>query len=203
MKQILEIQRLPDPESQIALAKECSERDLSPKELKASVDKKLGNRTPKEGEETQKKDQPYRFSVKNGIMKIKAEFYTVTDIDQFLSKLRVEMMLWMSKHPSKEKNQTASKIIHEIEEKPIPPVAAELPKEIRLPKNEQEQAELEAASQKSPADLYRWIYGPESDLAKTVEGQTWQQLNVDDPIQSARRMVDGLRQLQHPEEAKT
>jgi hypothetical protein len=67
-------------------------------------------------------------------------------------------------------------------------------KNFRLPKNDQEQAELETLAAQGPGAVYAWIYGPESLMAKRVATMSWADLEMPDPVTGCRKLVEGLRQ---------
>jgi ParB family chromosome partitioning protein len=66
---------------------------------------------------------------------------------------------------------------------------------LRLPKDDQEQAELEALSTQGPGPVYAWVYGPDSIMAKKMESMTWQELDVKDPPQACRDLVKTIHQI--------
>jgi ParB family transcriptional regulator, chromosome partitioning protein len=65
-------------------------------------------------------------------------------------------------------------------------------KNLRLPKNDQEQAELEALASQGPAAVYAWIFGPTSLMAKKMANVTWADMNITDSVTSCRQLVEGI-----------
>lgn len=66
---------------------------------------------------------------------------------------------------------------------------------MRLPKNAAEQAELEGLASQGLFAVYGWIYGPNSLTARQVNGQTWEELGMGDPVTSTRLLVDQMRKI--------
>ena len=69
-------------------------------------------------------------------------------------------------------------------------------KDTRLPRTPQEQSELEALANLGPEALYSWIYGPNSFYTQKVKGMTWKDMDVTDPIDGCRKMVESLKAVE-------
>ena len=66
----------------------------------------------------------------------------------------------------------------------------------RLPKTPEEQAEVEALAIQGPAAVYAWIFGPDSLMAKKVEGASWTDMGFTDPVTGYRQIIESLRQFE-------
>lgn len=62
----------------------------------------------------------------------------------------------------------------------------------RLPKTQEDWGELDEAIIRGPSAVYRWIYGPKSRIAKSMESKTWGDLGVD-PKTYAVDLVKSLK----------
>ncbi len=69
----------------------------------------------------------------------------------------------------------------------------EAQKHVRLPRNAQEQAELEALALQGPGPLYAWIWGASNPLTLKMQSLTWQDLHTTDPVKACREIVDAMR----------
>ncbi len=67
---------------------------------------------------------------------------------------------------------------------------------LRLPKNRQEEIELEILSSRGLFPVYQWIYGTDSLTARKVYGRTWAEWGVADPIAGVRGIITALRKIQ-------
>lgn len=67
---------------------------------------------------------------------------------------------------------------------------------LRLPKNRQEEIELEILAAKGLYPVYQWIYGAESLTARKVYGRSWAEWGVADPVAGVRGIITALRKIQ-------
>jgi ParB family transcriptional regulator, chromosome partitioning protein len=67
---------------------------------------------------------------------------------------------------------------------------------LRLPKTREEEAELEALSAKGLYAVYQWIYGTNSLTAQKVQGRTWAEWGVGDPVAGTRGIINALKKIQ-------
>jgi ParB family chromosome partitioning protein len=70
-------------------------------------------------------------------------------------------------------------------------------KNIRLPQNDQEMAELEMIAKLSPGPgpIYAKVCGANSLLAQKMAKLTWAEVGISDPVAGCRQLVAGLRQM--------
>jgi ParB family chromosome partitioning protein len=63
---------------------------------------------------------------------------------------------------------------------------------VRRPSSDAEWSSFLAAVKEGPASMYRWMYGPKSEMAANAEGLTWKDMGVTDPESLAREMVAAI-----------
>lgn len=69
-------------------------------------------------------------------------------------------------------------------------------KNLRLPKNKEEDAELEALAAQGPGPVYAWIYGKDNPFARQMEHAKWSDWGISDPTQGVQQLVESLRIMQ-------
>lgn len=200
LRHLLELARLPHPEDQLACAVEASQKDLSVKALKLLVDARLsptqGPVKPVSGADTPQGPQIH-FHKEGVDLVIQAKVPWDLGIDWTMSKVQTALRIWgpTNNYPLEGPAMAGLALPTQGQtdgtesqgEKPTQDKV--LPKAGRIPGNPEELAEMEAAAQKGPGELYGWFYGPQCSLALKMAQKTWKELGVDDPSDQARRLL--------------
>jgi len=200
----LELLRLKTPEKQLKAANEIAKGDLSIKEARKLVNQMLesggGEKTAQSlpaGRQGAKRaassSEPsnFRFARKGKGVSVTAFFPKNGDLDKFLADLRSAFLDWSSKPAVQAESAVSADPASPVDSavKAVPP---------RFPNSPEEHAELEkiAASSSGPGPVYSWIFGPDNELTKHVEHQTWETIGVKDGAEALPTILDGIKQYQ-------
>jgi ParB family chromosome partitioning protein len=210
----LEIMRLPH-EKQVESAEKA--KDMSQKDTRKLVDGMLGKKAspsaplPKGGGGPLKEvGEAFSFKSKGNLVSFTGSYDPSQDLDAFFAQFKAALASWLVKNPTKSSSRGASPasdvaIPTATSSSPmaIPPMSEEdvqklweEDNQVRLPKTEQEQAELEKLAAGGPGSVYAWLYGSESLHAQKAAATTWQDMDMADPIAGCRQVIQGIKALQ-------
>jgi hypothetical protein len=105
------------------------------------------------------------------------------NIDHFLLQLRSAILLWCSQHPRPGAQQPAIRTER----------STGLRTKVRLPETSEELKELESLAQKGPNEVYKWVYGDKSLMARAMQDVTWAQFGIQDPSEGCQRLLEAIR----------
>jgi ParB/RepB/Spo0J family partition protein len=182
--QVLQIGRLKDAKEQVKMAEKAIKQDLSFRQLKALVDRELGNAPKNESHSVPPPADPdhpgapeFSFKTENNRrVKFWGSFDAAQDLDALPSLFKQAFMTWAGM-PA------------------VPPSSPSVPDEeaasthIRLPQTPAEEAELEAAAHQGPHAAYEWILGKDSPYVAQVKDKTWQEVTSESDPKAALNMV--------------
>ena len=136
------------------------------------------------------------FSATKEELVVHARFSRIEgDLEQFIYTLRNAILLWTRRHPY------AATPKEPVSGESLPSSSANVfrPNEMgamRLPQTTTEQNELRKLAEKGPFEVYQWIYGSESLMAKAMKGSVWKQFGVETAAEGYQRVLQSIRSHQ-------
>lgn len=205
----LQICRLITPEDRIAAVQEAAKKNLSVKELKSWVDRKLAAQPTPQQNIPQKPMDDVSWSGQE--IKIHRSFKPQKETkDAYLAWLAQALDLVLAHPPTpkpKEMPATVPKLPEGLSDENrraaelwLPKTPEEMEefmqssKNVRIPKTTEEWAKVEErAKVGGPGAVYAWAQGENSYFAKKARDKTWQDLGVADPISGCHKIIEALR----------
>jgi hypothetical protein len=130
-------------------------------------------------------DYGIQISQEGPILHVAARFNReAKNIEPFLEHIRSAIFLWCSQHPIGNTGPTKPGYAPAFN-----PTAA-----VRLPQTPEEETELETIAAQGPAEVYKWIYGPDSLMTRAMQGMTWRHFGAEDPVVGCQRLLASIRE---------
>jgi hypothetical protein len=135
-------------------------------------------------------DSGMKLTERGSDLFVSARFCRQTgNLDQFLSQLRNAILLWCAQHPYQRTRGGTGTLRRSAGA--VKSVGRWTP--LRLPETIEERQALDVLALKGPAEVYKWVYGPENLLCQAIEGMTWKDFGADNPSEGCLRLIESIR----------